>query len=487
MPEARAGAVNCCRLLAEALAVPCGLIVAGLITRRLGSDGYGLFSLATSLVSWVQWTLASLFARATIKLISEADDWRPLGGAVLRLMSLTGLGVGAALWLLAEPVAAGLGEPRLAGLLRLLALETPIFCAGQAHRQILIGLGHYSQRAWATAARWVGRVAVIVVLVEAGFGVTGAVVGSLGASVIELVVQRAFVQPPLRLRQPVNLGPYWAYSLPLFISAASLRFYDRLDLVALKALGGTVAQAGIYGAAQRIALVPSALLLSFSPLLLSTITHLLHAGNEQAARRIGRYALRALFGLAAVAAAIAGSGEEIVALAFGPGFEGAAPLLNILLFAVLSMLMISICTTVLTAHSRPRLVLALTAPLLPLALAGYLLLIPRLGPPGAALTTALITGIGALICLAAARRGGSLPVPVGTLLRCLAVGALVYFAARLWPAPGLWVLLKLAALTLAAAAGLAALGEFSAEEYALGWGYVQQRLGLLRGEPSEAQ
>lgn len=39
------------------------------LTRRLGLEGYGLFALTATLIVWIEWTLTSVFARATVKLI----------------------------------------------------------------------------------------------------------------------------------------------------------------------------------------------------------------------------------------------------------------------------------------------------------------------------------------------------------------------------------------------------------------------------------
>jgi len=62
--------------LAEALLLPTGLLTAAFLTRRLGPGGYGLFTLATTVVVWIELNISSVFARATVKFIGEAEDWR---------------------------------------------------------------------------------------------------------------------------------------------------------------------------------------------------------------------------------------------------------------------------------------------------------------------------------------------------------------------------------------------------------------------------
>jgi O-antigen/teichoic acid export membrane protein len=471
---------------AEALLVPTGLITAALISRRLDAEGFGLFTLAVATVTWIEWTIAAVFGRAAVRLIAEARDWRPMGGALTRVMALIGLAAAAALWLAAHPLASLFDEPRLAGLLRLMALDIPFFCLGQAHRHILIGLGRYGQRAAATAARWLARMVLIVALVELGFDVPGAVAGNIAATVLELVIKRHFIQPPLGGGAPVPLARLWEYSLPLFISALSLRFYDRVDLFALKALGGTAEQAGHYGAAQRVALIPAMLALSLVPLLISSLTRLLRDGQTVPARQLAGLALRAPLWLLPITFLAAGASDAIVAFIFGPRFAPAAPLLGPLLLAVNALTLIAVAVAILTSHGRPRLVLALTGPLMPLAIAGHLLAIPRLGPGGAAGVTLVVAMAGALIMTVAAWRQAAVPLPWPTLLRSLAVSGLAYGLAAAWPAPGLLILIQLPALGLVSGLALAALGEFSQAELGGAVAYLPRPLrAALAGRARE--
>jgi O-antigen/teichoic acid export membrane protein len=66
-------------LLAEAVFPLTGLITAAFLTRRLGPAGYGLFTLVATVVTWVEGSLVTVFARATFKFVAEAEDWRPIG------------------------------------------------------------------------------------------------------------------------------------------------------------------------------------------------------------------------------------------------------------------------------------------------------------------------------------------------------------------------------------------------------------------------
>ena len=74
--------------LGEMLLLPTGLLTAAYLTRKLAPEGYGLFTVSATMVAWIEWSIAAIFAGAALKLIGEADDWRPIGAAVARLRML---------------------------------------------------------------------------------------------------------------------------------------------------------------------------------------------------------------------------------------------------------------------------------------------------------------------------------------------------------------------------------------------------------------
>jgi O-antigen/teichoic acid export membrane protein len=452
--------------LAELLILPTGLLVTALLTRRLGAAGYGLFALTATLVTWIEWSVTSIFARATIKFAAEAADWRGIGSTVLRLHLLAGAGAAVLLWLSAPLLGRLLHEREIVAYLRLFALDIPLFSMAQAHRNLLVGIGSFGGRALATAGRWVSRLLLIALLVEAGLSVRGAILGSIGASVVELAVSRRFARPSLLDRDVLPARQLWSYALPLFLTALSSRLFDKLDLFALKSLGATAAQAGIYAAAQNLALLPAIFSLAFAPLLLSTLSRLFAAGDRAGARAMCRDALRVVFWLLPVAGIVAGAAPAIVGWVFGRPFLPAAPLLACLSFAGVALVMLAVAVTILTAAGRPGWTFGLVGPLLPLALAGHLFCIPRWGAAGAALVTTAVACLGGLMGMLAVHRCCRVLPPAATAGRSVLIAGAAAALAALWPASGLWLLLKLPATLVMVAPAFMGLGELDAGEIA---------------------
>jgi O-antigen/teichoic acid export membrane protein len=263
----------------------------------------------------------------------------------------------------------------------------------------------------------------------------------------------------------LGLRLLWGYVAPLLLSALALRLFDRLDLVALTALGGTPEDAGRYGAAQNLSIVPNLVALSFTPLLLAALTRAFRDGHRSAARRLARDALRGGLLLLPFAGLGAGAAPELVLLIFGGAYAPATPLVAPLLFAAVALVAVATGTAILIAAGRPGLTVALTAPLPLVAGAGYLAVVPRFGLPGAALVTLACATMAAAAIVAAVRSVAGVCPPTSTAVRCVLLAAVAYAGARVWPGEGVMVtIVELTALAAVVVAALAGTGEFTRAE-----------------------
>jgi O-antigen/teichoic acid export membrane protein len=250
-----------------------------------------------------------------------------------------------------------------------------------------------------------------------------------------------------------------------------------MDLYFLKGLGASAAQAGIYGASQNVSFVmPGVFAASFSPLLLSTIVRVLREGDLAAAKTLGRNALRFVMALCPIAAIAAAESNEIAILLFGTHFADAGPLISILVFAGLAMIMINLLGSVMVAWGKPFWPLNIAAPLLPIAIAGYLFVIPRFGPAGAAFVTATVTGLGSLVSIIAVKHLLKIDLPAGTLVRALLLSGIAYPLVHSWPMHGPVIIVKIAVALVSVLAGYVALGEFKRNEINFFWVIIRRVL-----------
>jgi O-antigen/teichoic acid export membrane protein len=443
-----------------------GIITAAFLTRRLGAEGYGLLVLSTTLFAWIELTINALFSRATITFVGQSTNWLPIGTTVIRLHLLAGIGGGLLLGLLAFPMALLFDEPVLAPYLALYALQVPISSLSQGHQNILIGIGGFREKALSNAGRWIARLALIVFLVELGLSVPGAILGSLGASVVELAITRRFIKPPFLGDIAVNTRPFFVLGILLGFSSLLIQIFSNLGVVMLKALGGALEEVGIYGAAQNLSIVPGLFGLSLSPLLLSIVSRLLAEGRSGQAKDMAVEAMRMVLGLLPFGALVAGSASEIVTWAFGSSFEAAAPILATLILGAIPFVMISIATVIATASGVPRLALYLSVFLVLVGMIANYALIPSFGASGAAVATTLSQVIGAVASASVVYGLWSILPPIGTFWRSVVISAFAYTAAVMWPASGILLLVKFAGIGTAILLAYLVLREFSAEEIA---------------------
>jgi len=452
---------------AEALVVPTGLVTAAFLTRRLGPADYGLYTLAAVTVAWLEWTITAVFSKSAIKFLSETADWRPIGSAVLRWHLIMGLITASGVFWGASILAGLFNSEVLSNYLRIFALDIPLFGLARAHSIILMGLGSVKERALACAARWITRLTLIVLLVEAGFSVTGAIYGSIGASVVELGITRYYIRPSVFCRNSINMGQFWNYSFVLFAFVLSLHIFERIDLFALKTLGGTASQAGIYAAVQNLTLAPSLVGLALSPVLLAVVSRELYLGNTDKAKQTGSGAMRTVLLLAPFAGMCAGASLEIIVFFFGHSFQSAAPLLPPLMFGAVAMLMTSIAATILTAAGKPGWTFALTCPIVPLAVIGNMAMIPRMGPLGASLVTFFLSCLAAMATILGVYKLWRILPPFGSFCRSTLATAVTWVVAFSWASEGIWLIVKLACITCLIPLLLMSLGEFKTHEIAM--------------------
>ncbi|MEO6525182.1 MAG: oligosaccharide flippase family protein [Gemmatimonadaceae bacterium] len=454
---------------AELLLLPTGLVTAAVLTRVLGPAGYGVFTLAATLVTWLAWTTTTFLARAAVKFVSDADDWRPVAASVLRWRLAIGLGATLLLIAAAGPVARALNRPELTPYLRVFAVDLLFFNLARAYREVLTGRGRFREVALVSSARWLARMALIVVLVEATGSVMGAVAGSVGATLVELLVALRLQPLSLRGRGGVRLAEMWSLAAPLMVYGAAMQLFSKVDLFALSALGGSASEAGLYGAAQNLAVAPGLFALALGPLLLATLVRLHRAGQDEEARVVGRSALRVTYALVPFAALVAGAATQIMHVIFGAAFATAGPLLALLFAAAVALAVMAVAVSIITAVDHPRLVSAIGVSVLAAAIVGHLLLIPRLGSAGAALVSAGVGALGALVSVALVHRVWHVHA-YATLARAALIAGPAYWASSVIATPRpLALVLELSALSLLVAATFLVIGELAPDERRYWW------------------
>ena len=460
-------------MAAEALAFPAGLIATILLTRHLAPSDYGALAIALAGIAWLEWTVVSLFSRAAWKLIAEAENWPPVATSVVRTFFLASLPVALLVFATADVAATALRIPALATVLRVLAFEIPIFVTAHGYRTVLIGRGLHRSRAAVTAVRWIVRALLIAAGTLLGTPLAGIAVLIVAATAVELVMvrwratsTRQNANPAIShgATRPLTMRGLVVYAAPLAVSAICLRLFDRIDIFALRVLGGSMESVAAYGVAQNLALGPGLFGSAFTPALIAAMSYRLARGDDGGARELSGDALRLGFLMVPLILLVAGAAPPLIALLFGPAYAAAAPLFSILLIGAVGTLLIALAGGVLVAAGHLRWTVVLTAPLLLVATAAHLVFIPKLGAVGAATVTAGTSIAGAACACAAAWQLVGTRIPLATLLRGILLGLGAGWVVSTLDVAGYAVLAVLAAFTVVLAAAMCVSGELRAHE-----------------------
>ena len=187
-----------------------------------------------------------------------------------------------------------------------------------------------------------------------------------------------------------------ADALPFLALSITLRLFDRIDLLLFKVLGGTTAQAGLYGAAQSLGWALSIVSVAFPPLLLATLTRLYAAGETTGAARLAGQSLRLVGWLLPIAGLAAGAGTPLASWLFGPAFSGAGSLLGPLLLGGVAQVLMAVVIMTLTAAGHPNAFVRTGIAMVVLATVFGLFAIPIFGAMGAAAATSATGCLGAV-------------------------------------------------------------------------------------------
>jgi O-antigen/teichoic acid export membrane protein len=432
-------------MLGRATVVPVGLIATAFLARVLGPADFGLFSVGLSVIVWARVTVFMLFNRASVLLIAESSQWESVAIALIQIQLLLGTLVGAAVFLAAPVLANALGEPGLNPMIRLLAFSIPVSTLAQAYENTLDARRKFRRSALFPVVYQVSWLLLVLLLVGAGLGLTGAALAALGAAVVELWFALGSFRLQLWRRVTIPRRRFLRYSLPLFLDTLAKRLHKRMDLWAVQILAGATS-AGYYSAALGVNSIGLIFTDPLSRLTLATVSGSWAHGRRDEARSVIRQCLRVTLWLTPFAALGAGAAPSLITLVFGDAYLPAAPILAWVSLTIVGLVIMSLTAAIFAAVGRPGYAFLYNVPLLLLAVLGYLVLVPRVGAVGAAATNAVTVWAVAVATMFAVRRWCQVSPGLSTGVRIGVISAAAYVLASVWSAPGVWVIPQLLAL-----------------------------------------
>jgi O-antigen/teichoic acid export membrane protein len=430
-----------------------------------GTAAFGVWGTVLAIINPIN----MMFAYGALQMVSQlaASHGRAFGGLFYRAaatQALLGLGAFAVFQLLAPLIASELlRDPSYTPYLRVAAF-VPVFYGLRAlYQGYLNGIRRFSAQAWIDIGASVARMALVLGGAALGFGVMGSISGFVLSAVLLLVVTAAWIRPPRgESAAAVSGRELLSFQSKVMLATLATYYLTTFDLLAVKAFAAAdpvVADrlAGYFTAGQRLAQIPMTLVVALVYVMFPLIAKNARTTDRAAGARVLQQGMRTMLLLIVPASVIlAASAEESLLLVF-PSIErtmletgDTAAVVSrpfeLLVIGYVFYSFLLTATTLITAYGRPGTALAIVVATLGLARLLTWQGALELGPAGAAIGISVAWAAGsAAAAVVLLRRYGAI-VELGSLARITICGALLWLAASAWPAEGLMLLVKDAAL-----------------------------------------
>jgi O-antigen/teichoic acid export membrane protein len=419
-----------------------GFALYAFLARWLAPSLFGVFRVAMTVLIWVEITVNNGVPAALQKFLPDSSlAERSVRRTTARCQMLISGGVFLALFLAAPGLAALLRDPSLTGYLRLAFVDVLGMGAYAYYRGVLNGKRAFRQLAATITAYALTKLLVSSLLVYAGWGVEGALMGnvasSLGGLAVAFLWTRRWPRPPaVETGQGLAERQVWAFVLPAIAFTLASNLLLGLDLMGVQVLLSGTDEVGYYGAAVILADAPRLILLAFSFTLLPSLSHAISAQDQTQTRRYLRQVVRLLaLAILPILALVAGTAAPLVTTLFPATYLPAAPILTVLIFSYAAYSVYITLVTALLAENRPGRALAIPLVLLPVAAGAIWLGVTRLGTLGAALASLFSVSMAAIVVIVYVFRRFRPTVDVVSLGRIAIASAIIWGAARLLGQP----------------------------------------------------
>jgi O-antigen/teichoic acid export membrane protein len=449
---------------ASSLSLPTGILTAAFLSRTLNPTNYGALTVSASIIIWIEGAINIGFNRTAEKLVAEVEDWRPISSRLLQVQLIVSFLVTLILVLVAPILARWLDNDEISTYLRLFSIGIPFSALFKIQQSILVGRGYFGNRASLIAFYWMSRMILIFVFVGYWPSVMSAVLALVLAHVLSFMGSIYFIKPAFLGDSSNSSKNLWDIALPIFFYAIGISLFNRIGLFFVKGMSGISQDAGFYGAAQNLTIVPALFMTSLSPLLLSKLSQVLSQGQKEAAKKMVQKAVRLTLSLLPFAGLAAGAAAEVVLVIYGQMYISAGGILAILIFAAVGVSIITVSTAALIAADRSEMPFYLILPILLLAIGALFIIVPRFGSIGAAWVTTILSWIGALSFMLALYKIWGVRLPVATIFRSITICVVAYIMASRWQTPDILILLKIPLISLFIVIAITLLGEFSRDE-----------------------
>jgi O-antigen/teichoic acid export membrane protein len=419
------------------------------LARSLGPEIYGVFGIVYSFLLSIELIGRLGLPQAVSKLIADKREGAPrLEATGLTLAAIVYAAIFVAFWLAAPLLGALFHVADGTRLFRIAALDIPFYGVYFMLNHILNGRRLFHLEALGIIVYGLSKAVGILILVQIGPSVAGALVVNVVGSILALAVVTASVGRAPFKATLADHAPIIRLAIPVSLIALGTQTLISIDLWVLNAVGAQVDEVskGLYVAAGNVARIPNFVAFVMTAVLVPSIAAALAVDDHRMARAYLSGAMRFMaVVLVPACAVIAVDADEVLALLFSSEYRGGASLLVLLIFAqgLLYTTFMSLAN-VLIATGRAGISACLALAALVFATALSVVLVLAAGAPGAAWAALIANACAVIAASMVVTRVIAVPIEPAILARVLLLSAGVAVAAWWIEARGLMLLLEFA-------------------------------------------
>lgn len=455
-------------LLARGCVFVAAYAVSAILARKLGATEYGIYGVVMSQLLWLEMLATAGVPAASAKLMADGrNDVGEVERSARALLFGLSIPLLVVCWLVAPQVASLMRIPYGEVLFRIAILDLPFAALYASYDGILHGHRRFLVVAITHAVYGLTRLIGIIALVGFGLSIERAIVVSVLSTVVVCLVLAVYYRPRgLRprcriMRQVAALGA------PMALMLISSTVLLNLDLWCLKSLwDGPGAVVGYYVAAATLARALIVVPAAQAGVLFASVAWAIGSGHTARAQQHVQEATRFALIVAVPTCVILGvDAPEVLSLLFSSAYADGYHFLRLLLIGFGLFALLDAFSASLMAAGRHWIAAGTLILTVPIVWLSTFLLIPLIGPIGAA--TSMLFGVAvdtALLGAVVHRHLGS-PIRSSTLVRVLVAAAVVGLVSVVFQVHGPWLLVKLAMLGALYLAVLRALGEITGTDF----------------------
>lgn len=404
--------------IAQAVLLGLGYITHILIGKLGGPSLYGVFGVVLNFMNIINMLLTLGIPVAMSKELAEDEE--NSGGifkTAITAQFILSLILSFLTLIFSKQIAYAFGDEKLASVIEFTALVYPCTAIYAIFSNYFNGLHAFAIQASLIVTYSVFKLVGSVSLLGR-FGVAGALAGfGIGAAIVAIpgfFLSRKTVKG--RDKRPLKLNKLLTFAGAFVGTSIALQILMSLDLFMVKRFLHDDTLAGYYNAASTLARIPYFILQALGFVFLPVVARLMKNNIQEGRefiKNVSRYLFLLLLPITALAAA---TSKGLIHLFYSPQYEPGSQPLTLLMVALGLLSAFYLFASISAGAGKPKVPMLISWTLLPLSLLLGYFLIPKYQLEGAAITTILISAIGAITLGAYMFKRFSLSFPFRTLL-----------------------------------------------------------------------